>query len=738
MPQDATTSLKQWTAGRGVRAAAALLVVFGALTLIGVFASIGPPLDGSIDPWTDRVARVAGAFFLLVRAGTPALVYLLAAIGLGRLLSGLYRGAADPLAVQAGLGLALMLSLSHGLGCLGLLAGTLGMVVGGGVCLAGLGLLARQVVTHTGDSERRRIPGAALIAIPGVALMLVAACQPPGWLWSSEAGGYDALAYHLQLPQEWLAMGRIAPLEHNVYSFLPGYVESAFLHIGAMTGATAGPGAASRAYGLLAGEGFGVISAQLLHAGMGVLAALLIGRAVVRAAESAGMNPENARIGAAFGAALFLLTPWTVVVGSLAYNEMGMVALGAAALIAAMNTTLAPWRRGVVTGLLVGVACGCKPTALTLVGVPIGIVLLGLAPAKEWARIAAWGSGAGVLALAPWLARNGLATGNPVFPQLTSVFGNAHWSDEQVARYGNAHFFRGSLLERLSLLVRIDPSDPSGPRHRGMLHPQWFAFFPAVLAAAAVALVVRPSRRIGLLLSAALAAQAVLWMFTTHIQSRFLVPLVVPGCVLFGLAAAWRPRARMGPLWIPNPVALGLVAAQGIVAIGVFGMEGRGRPNALLAGGPAILTGEALRGPLARASAEERERFLAGAEPESLLNLTLPPGRSVYLLGGATPLYFAVPVVYNTTWDRWPLGEAMRANPATPGAWAGALRARGIDLILVNRGELGRLQRSGFADPLVTPEAASQWLDGSGRVVRDWVRTGQTLYELRSVEGGRP
>ena len=55
-------------------------------------------------------------------------------------------------------------------------------------------------------------------AAPAVAVLLVAACSAPGWLWASEFGGYDALSYHLQLPKEWLHLKKITTLDHNVYS----------------------------------------------------------------------------------------------------------------------------------------------------------------------------------------------------------------------------------------------------------------------------------------------------------------------------------------------------------------------------------------------------------------------------------------------------------------------------------------------------------------------------------------
>src|SRR6185295_5164834 len=96
------------------------------------------------------------------------------------------------------------------------------------------------------------------------------------------------------------------------------------------------------------------------------------------------------------------------------------------------------------------------------------------------------------------------------------------------------------------------------------------------------------------------------------------------------------------------------------------------------------------------------------------------PGACVYLLGDATPLYFSVPVLYNTTWDRWPLAEAMRAAPADLGAWSRALSAQGVRYILVNPSEIDRLIRSGWADPLITGHAVSDWLAHSARLIRQW------------------
>ena len=54
-------------------------------------------------------------------------------------------------------------------------------------------------------------------------MLVVAACAAPGWLWQTEFGGYDAMAYHLQLPREWFEQGRITTSTWNVYSAMPNY-----------------------------------------------------------------------------------------------------------------------------------------------------------------------------------------------------------------------------------------------------------------------------------------------------------------------------------------------------------------------------------------------------------------------------------------------------------------------------------------------------------------------------------
>ncbi|MCH6550872.1 MAG: hypothetical protein IH804_02510, partial [Planctomycetes bacterium] len=335
-------------------------------------------LMGVLSGWTGAGRGHAGleAAWVLLRALPWALGWLVAAIGFGwplrRLLAGDGRAG---FAIQVGLGVAGLLILDAALGALGVLqiGGSLGAWL---LLVAGLALAAEQARRwYTGDDRPLPyVPWPVWTAAPAVAVLLIAACSAPGWLWASEFGGYDALSYHLQLPKEWLAAGRIEPLEHNVYSFLPGYVEAAYYHLA-----------------VLIGDGVeAVYACQVLHGGFTLLTAALVGRAAAR---------HGGRVAGSVAAVIVVGTPWVVVVGSLAYNEMVVALLLAAGLLVVEETGLSPGRRGAAVGLIAAAACGSKLTAVGFVAVPLGLLLLGLSHPRRWLWIAACAGVAGLVGL---------------------------------------------------------------------------------------------------------------------------------------------------------------------------------------------------------------------------------------------------------------------------------------------------------------------------------------------------
>lgn len=659
------------------------------LPTVAVAASIGGPQG----PGLALVVVVE----IFLRTAWPAAVLLLGALGLGRWLTrvpGLGRIRSG--APAAGLGAMLVVLMILGP------LGWLGFWIVAAVCAVGI---AGLVLRPRRSGARRGPPGWLWAGLPGLALLLAASANPPGALWSSEYGAYDALSYHLQLPREWMLNGHTRPLEHNVYSFLPGAFEAAFTAMGYLT----------RPQGddPLAGEGWRLLCAHWLHAGVAILGAGMVARLGGRLASAAGLGRSARRIASAVGGGLVLCTPWTIVVGSIAYNEMGVMAIGAGAMLTACRRDRTPGVQAALVGALVGIACLVKPTALFMVGIPAGVLLLRFLPIRAWGRVVLIGSIAGVLALSPWLVRNAAACGNPVFPFATGVFGTGHWTAEQGERWARAHTPEGSVLDRLRLAGWTDRTTEPGTnpvaRWRGVTNPQWLALFPAACAAGAVLLVGVRRRRIALGLLIALGGQLAAWLLLTHLQSRFLIPCLLTAAPLVGIAAG----AVRTPRFAGAGAGLLLCLIQATAAWVIFARERAGMPNALLLAGPGAFLGEGYT------------RELGEALPTAFVNHELPAGAVVVLVGGATPLYYRHPVRYATAWDRSTLLDLEDHLGATD---------TGAAFVLVDFAELARLRSSGYLDPGITPDQLERVL-GRLEAVRDWPASGVRLYRF-PVDGG--
>ncbi len=654
---------------------------------------------------------------ILTGSAAPLLVTLVllgSALGFGSLGRGAFGGAASPWTIQLGVGLTLLVLIALVVGALGLLIAPVTI----GVTAIGLGLLAWQARSVVWAEIQPDLSRVWWLALPGGALLLVAALSPPGWLWDSEYGGYDVLSYHLRLAQEWLASGRIEPVGHNVYSYLPSGMEGLFAWIGSMTLAPTG-GAGARE-GLLADSGWRAVSGQVFHASLALVSAWTLSRFVHRALE--GID-AGVRTSAAVSGAVLLGTPWVIVVGSMAYNELGVTALGACAMLVAIEDRVRVVWRGALCGALVGGACACKPTAIVLVAPVVGVLLLGVAPVRSWPALIGAGVVAGVIALSPWMVRNAAHGGNPVFPQLTGMFGLAHWDEEQVERYRGAHSFEGGPGARAQTLLWTAPGssadDRSVERWRGALNPQFGAVFPAALLAGVIALARPPTRRLAGCLLIGLLAQALGWMFLTHLQSRFLIPCLLPAGALFGLALGGvrtrRVRAPLTFAWVL------VIAGQSVASVVIFAGQRQSRPNFGLLGGVEMMRGEPY------------EPGVGLADSGAYINHELEEGAVVLLVGGATPLYLAPEVVYATTWDEPALGEAM-ASGDDPRSWTGALRGAGVTHALVDLAELERLRSSGWLDPRLSGARVDEWLESLGEPIQVWPEAGPSVRALYRLD----
>ncbi len=764
----------------GVALGAATLFVTCGLSMLGLAPGVAP-----------GIGAVSLVYTLMISGGLAA-AYFGAGIGFGLLLMRVLLGprlvgaiekSDDRVWLAVAVGPAALLWFSHLIGVLGLLSGPKGFYVGWGVCALGLSvLIARTLGALAKSPNLPAFPASGGLWVLPVALMLVAASNPPGALWSSEARGFDAMSYHLQLPQEWARGSRIEPLQHNFYSYLPSYFEAAFTQLSAMTGGGS-PRGGGVAIGLVAGDGAGAMACQLLHAMMGFAAALLIARFVWRTITDRFGESVSSRLAveaAGIAGAAAVATPWVLVVSSLAYNESAVNALFAGAILAAVAPGIRAWPRGLLCGLLVGVATGCKPTAAFFVAPTVGMLLLWtsiargdddatkVARAKPIAGAVLACTVAGLISIAPFLIRNYAYGGNPVFPAAASLFGRAHWTTQpdQIARFTSAHSETASLADKLGLLVarsgdglpvaETGRTDPTTGRRvvlgqpRGLMHEQW----SLMVAAGFVGLVLSFSharvRSFGAALMAGVLLSLAWWLLFSHCQSRFLVPLVVPLAIGIGLGAG--RIAALGAAGAPAAlVRLGLI----LFGAGALLMSGHGArlflqqnvialetgsmplPNLFLPDGTSTRTGTRISEEWLRGDADERKTLMESVSPEAVVSFIVGRGLGlgtkgkVFLLGDSTPFYFSCDTLYHTTYDQSPLGAAIRKYPDDHQAWTAELDRVGVTHVLVNSSELSRLSATGWYDPGVTPEAVNAWLQEWGEPLQAWNNGGLVLYRLR-------
>lgn len=683
-------------------------------------------------------AGVQSVLYVWLTSGMIAIGFVLSALGWGWPVAMLLAtGGRDRLCLQPAAGLATLLFVDHLIGVLGGFSGGVGRVGAAAVMAVGIVMLLVQGGRLLSSRPRLpRTPWTALLACASVAVLLVAACNPPGMLWRSEAGGFDALSYHLPLAQEWATGQRIWPLTHNVYSFLPSYAEAGYTQIAALTGGR-----------LAGGDGIGALACQFVHVVQGIIAAFTVGALAASIARRCGVPDHGAWLGGGLAFAAVLGVPWTVVTGSLAYNEMPAVALVAGAALAAVSDG-SPLRRGFGAGLLLGAGAACKLTFFFMAGPTVGLVLLTMIPRSQWAKPLLAGVAGGLITLGPPLARNWIACGNPVFP-LSTTLGIAHWSTEQADRFHKAHGRDGTVGEQVHrLLAPLPDRDPSGKpltfdgEARGVFHGQWAMMFPAGIGAMALLLVRRQTRGVGAVLLGGVLSGWAFWVLATHGQARFLIPLLPNIACGLGVLGSWL-IGDGGPLAPTRRLSLIFVCVMPLLASAatarLFLTENHGRPNEALTVGVTQFTGESLAERFDQLTIEQRKQVEDRSSPQVYAAITFAPSDKLFLLGDATPLYYLYPVVYNTTWDRSVLGTAMEKHPDEPAAWTRAVQETGATYILINHAEIARYRETYGFDPAITKDKLETWTMTLGEPTRVWGIQGRDrVLELFEVPADGP
>lgn len=536
-----------------------------------------------------------------------------------------------------------------------------------------------------------------LIGVPGLALLLVAACCPPGTMWAVEAFGYDVTSYHLQIPKEWAAAGQMVELEHNVYGYLPGLMESAFAWLLTMRG------------GALTG---GVYLCQLFHASFAVLAAV---------AAAKWLRGWLGPWAATAGGAVVLLVPWTIVTGASAYNEQVAVAFAAVGLSIAAGKDKPCGRGAAAIGLLAGAATLAKLTAAFTVALPLGGVLLWRLlrdrPTKKTLGPVALLVLVGSATLLPYLARNAAWTGNPVFPFAQSMLGAGHWDEERAERWDAAHMPDASWTERVSSIWRQGVGNagygalggsPTPSESRNIARFKTENGVPILWLAAVGGLVFGLSRKklrwVSGIALAVLLWQFAWWLTMTHLQSRFLIVAVIPLAAGAGLLieALSRMPGRAG---VTGPrlgaAVLGVLLTAGALTVTWSQSAALSLPDGRSVPAPLWFLTDGLPPPHG-----------SGIMPTPITN-TLPTDARVMVIGNNQSLfYFERELVYASAFDASPMTPTLRRTQ-DPGAVAAALRSQGVTHLWIGYSELDRLHATYGFDTEVTSENIA-------RIVRDW------------------
>lgn len=485
---------------------------------------------------------------------------------------------------------------------------------------------------------------------------------------------FDALEYHLQGPKEYFLAGRIAFLPHNVYTSMPFGVE--MLHL----------------LGMFALDDWwrGALAGQLLVMAFAPAAAVLVARV------AAGLASGRAGWVAAL---VYLTTPWIYRLAAIPYVEGPLAAYHAALLFVAARIAKRRAPRGALAfallGWLAGGAMACKYPALISAVLPFGLVAaLGALRERSAGVLLAFAAGM-ALTIGPWLAKNLVETGNPVYPLGYAVFGGRDWDAAREAKWSHAHGRRPIAWAPL----RDGLLDVAG-------RSDWQS--PLYTALAPLALLRRGSRRGVLALWGYVAYLFATWWLLTHRLDRFWLPLLPPLAILAGVGADW-VRSRLWNALLAVMLVVSILVNLVDVSTALAGLNQWTDSYARLRSEVPRM----LNPPLARLDAE------------------LPPGAVPLLVGQASVFHLNHRVVYNTVFDREILETIARGRP--PEAVGRELHRRGITHVYVDWSEIDRHRKPGgygFTD-FITPELLAG-LAAQG-VLEPMERPGprQDLYRVR-------
>jgi hypothetical protein len=489
-----------------------------------------------------------------------------------------------------------------------------------------------QISTDRTDSWAKLMVACVVIA---AVLNLAGTLAPPF--------EYDELEYHLGALADYQRAGHIVFLPHNFYSNLPQLTEMLYLLATTLTSD---------------------IAAKLLHWVFGLLGALAVFGVARRLwSRAVGLT----------AAALFYCTPFVQDLGQTARIDLATaffatIAFGALVIGSEEENRNLIW----LSALCAGAAIATKWTAIPVVLLPS----IGFLACRQKFRLLPPFILLGVAMVAPWLVKNWLLAGNPVYPLFYQWFPHPYWSAAQAAMFSGKHYATfgwGTVGQFFLLLWNYSFVEPGAVPLLLMTAPL-VLFVPRVEPAA---------KRAGWLV----AGSYVSWFCFTFRPWRFLFPD-------FGLAAvagafAMDKFGRDAMVRIALRVAVGIVMLASLATLALDDLVDMENPEHMP---PQMNFVQYTLGQFTRD--EFAARMGKGVlEPVIWMNNNLPDNAKVLYVGEGRVYYTKHAVLWTTAFDQ-SLLTAMSDQANTTEELLAALRAKGITHVYMNFSELGRLQHS--------------------------------------------
>lgn len=362
---------------------------------------------------------------------------------------------------------------------------------------------------------------ADMVLLVTIALLLVAIL----FLASAPALDFDVLEYHLGVPADYLRLGRIDFLPHNIYASFPQMMEmQAYLLLN-----------------LFNQQIVVALAAQYLNVSLTLVLSLVV--------YSLGAKLSGERSSGLVAALLCLILPWTTVVAQKFYVEIPLTLAFLLALYYSLDKL--DRRSTFAVAALVSIGSAVKYNMLFF-ALPILLLLI----MRQGRRAVGASITIALLGVAtnPWLWCNWYHTGNPFYPLLGSLFPAGSLRAADVARWDWAHQFHGEASFIDSIYHAFSQ--------------QWVVT-PLLILLAVLASRVCWRERQTRLIALAAGVWVLLWCVATHRIPRFLYPSFV--LLMIVAAQAYRPAlALCGRRLVYALMALSVVLSLLITTSGLY------------------------------------------------------------------------------------------------------------------------------------------------------------------------